>query len=208
MSQPESSLRNRKEYPPRGPEDKIRTEIASSLLLLNMSTLETLKNHGKPEDYDAFHALIRDHDGSFKNADFPENLGLRWRVKRYVRTLSIDAVDEITTRPIDSGFYREVIYLMLSNIESAGAEEWAIRQDGEPSPGIEDAARDELENIVNILRTMSRHLRDAVAKGYLPKTVDPLKERLRSIDHNVEDACSSLQIDHQPLITTDDANEK
>lgn len=207
MSLSASSLHRRKEYP-LGPEDKIRTEIASSLLLLNRSTLETLNYSGKLEDYDAFYVLIRDHDDNIKDADFPENLRLRWRVTRYVRTLSIDVVDEITTRPIDSGFYREAIYLMISNIETAAAEEWTISQDGDPSPGIEKAAREELDNIVDILRKISRHLADAVSKGYLPKTIDPLKQRLRSIDHNVEDACSTLQISHQPLIASDDANEK
>lgn len=193
MSQPASSLRYRKEYPPRGPEDKIRTEIASSVLLLNMTTLQSLSS---VDVYHAFHPLIKDHDENIKNASFPEGLSLRWRVRRYVRTLSMDALDEITTRPIDSGFYREAIYLMVSNIESA------------PSPRFEKAARDELGGIVSILRTMSRHLRDAVSKGYLPKTIAAVKERLRSIDHDVEDACSSLRINHQPLITSGDANEK
>lgn len=173
-----------------------------------MYTLDTLNKYGKPEDYDAFHALIRDHYDNIMDADYPENLSLRWRAKRYVRTLAIDAVDEITTRPIDTVFYQEVIYLMISNIETAAVEEWIISQDGDASPGMEEAAREKLGNIVRIVRRISKHLGDAEANGHLQKMVDPLKAKLRSIEHNIEDACSCLRIDDEPLISSDSAHKK
>lgn len=199
MSESQSSVRRRKEYPPRGPEDELRVKLASSLLLLNMSTSRTLLRQAHPRDCRDFHDLIKDHLDNMRNDDFTQRMSRELSVKRYVRTLSSDAADEMITRPIDSEFYRQMIYFRIIAYKNAKREEQAITK---------EYARGELENIVNISQTIYKHVSDAAARGYLQKTIGPVRDRLQSISHNVADACLYLGIDHKPLIFTTHVDQK
>jgi hypothetical protein len=164
-----------------------------------MSTSRTLLRQANPQDCREFHALIRDHLDNIRNDDFTQQMSRELSVKRYVRTLSSDAIDEMIARPIDSEFYRQMIYFRIIAYKKARREDQAITQ---------EYARWELENIVNTSQAIYKLVRDAADRGYLQKTIGPVRDRLQSLSHNFADVCLYLGIDHKPFIFTAGAAQK
>lgn len=205
MSESQSSLRRRREYPPKGPEDKILREIASSLLMLDISTLRALAEHGDPNDYRIFQQLTKDHISSISRDGFSRPIHLfETAVRRYVRTLSGEKLDQVVSKPVDSQFYREMIYLRINDCENMREE--AMQMGGNYN-GFE-AAEYEFKYIVKLSRNLYEHIKDASMNGYLEKHIVLLKTKVQSIDEVIEDACRSLRIPHQPLVYTDTANQR
>lgn len=131
------------------------------------------------------------------------------RVDEYVRTLSDEDLDRIVSQPIISEWYRYGIYLQIGACETA-------REDIEARWGVHDeifldaqeSAREGLRDIVDISQTLYTHVKKAAASGCLEKHIEFLKEMLQGMDERIEDACSYLGIQHQPLVFLDDADQR
>ena len=119
MSESQIPLPKHREYSSKRPEQKVLRQTASTLLLLDFSTLLTLQNHGKPIDCQTFRQLTEknlaniNHDGHWKA------IPLELRVKKHVRTLSGTDLDRIVKRPINSRYYCEMIYLRIAAFNTA-----------------------------------------------------------------------------------------
>jgi nitric oxide synthase oxygenase domain/subunit len=101
-----------------------------------------------------------------------------------------------------------MIYLRIETCEIAMEEEQMnMRNYEETHWGALEAIQEELHDIVNISQSLYKHVKNAAANGYLQKYIAVLKEGLRSIDEDIEDACSTLHIQHEPLIYSDDADK-
>lgn len=143
------------------------------------------------------------HDGAFKSVP------LKMRVDEYVRTLSDEDLDRIVSQPIKSEWYRYGIYLQTGACETA-------KEDIEARLGVHDeifwdaqeSTREGLRDIVDISQTLYTHVQKAAASGCLKKHIEFLKEQLQGMDEGIEDACSYLDIPHQPLVFPDGASQR
>lgn len=210
MSESQISLPKRRGNPLTRPEQKVLRQIALTSLLLDFSTLRTLQNHGKPIECQTFRLLVEDSLANLDHDGYSKAIPLELRVKRYVATLSVTDLDRIVKRPIDSRYYREMIYLRIAACQTANDnEEEEINNallDENPWEA-QDLAYKELGDIVEISRSLYMHVKNAAANGYLQHIVIQLKEKVQNIDENIEDACRFLRIPHQPLIFPDDIDD-
>jgi hypothetical protein len=61
---------------------------------------------------------------------------------------------------------------------------------------------------VDTSQSLYKHVKNAAANSYFQKFIAALKEGMRSIDENIEDACSTLNIQHESLSYLDDADKR
>ena len=108
-------------------------------------------------------------------------------------------------KPIDSQYYRDAIHLRIGAYELAKFEDMNINL--EDSSELE-AAYDNLLEIVKTSRSLYQHVKEAAVGGYLEKNIDFLKAKVESIDEDIEDACSLLNIPHQPLAYPDNVDQR
>ena len=126
------------------------------------------------------------------------------RLNRHVRSLSVQETYQLVLKPIDSQYYRDAIHLRIGAYELARFEDMNINL--EDSSELEAAYHNLLE-IVKTSRTLYQHVKEAAVGGYLEKNIDFLKANVESIDEDIEDACSSLDIPHQPLVSPDSVDQ-
>lgn len=212
MGENQNILRKRREYPgeypPTGPEHQISSEIASTLLMLNVLTLRSLQKHEKSTTYRKFRKITKGNLANINHDDSSELIILKLRVTDYVRTLTVKALDEINSNAVDSKYYREAILLQIDACERAREEEeWRSKTQDESPWGDEALACGELHDMVNISQSLYMHVKDAAVNGYLDERIGLLKDKLQSIDVNIRGACEYLRIDYQPLVYPDDADQ-
>ena len=203
MSEPRDSLRRRRQYATNGPETKILRKIAAALILLNFATLRTLREHDRSNRSETFQRLIEDHPDKIEN-EFSDSMTLKSRVKRYVRSLSIQKTYQLVLKPIDSNYYRDAIYMQISAYERARVEDLNYDFDDFSS---QDAPREDLSEMVEASQNLYQNVKEAVVGGYLEKNIDSLKAKVESIDDEIEYACSSLAITHLPLVYSDNIDQ-
>jgi hypothetical protein len=106
MSVSQNPLHQRREYPPKGPEHRNLREIASALLILDFSTLQTLQKHKESIDYqNTFLDLTADNLASINhNNRFQSTSRAIRRIRHHVRTLSDKNLYKIVSKPSKAKF--------------------------------------------------------------------------------------------------------
>ncbi|KAF7515535.1 hypothetical protein PCG10_003162 [Penicillium crustosum] len=211
MSVPQNSLQKRRERPSKGPEHAVLREIASTLLKLDFSALRTLQEHKKSKDYQKI--FVDFTVGNLANINHDDRLQSIYRaIRRHVATLSEENLYEIVSKPFKGDFYREMIYLAIQAFEDALEYENCELMDmlihGDAPPVPSEAVHEQLCDILHLSRSLYNQIKDAAASGYLRKSIPILKEGLRSIDEDIEDLCSTLGVQHEPLVCLDDTDER
>ncbi|KAI2734222.1 hypothetical protein DTO013E5_10099 [Penicillium roqueforti] len=211
MSLPQNSLQKRREYPSKGPEHEISRKIASTLLNLDFSALRTLQEHYKSENYQK--TFVDFTVGNLANINHDDRLqSITRAIRHHVATLSKKDLHEIVSRPFKSCFYHEMIHLRIEAFEWALEYEKYEQMDmllsGDRPRDPSGAIREQLCHILHMLRSLHNQVKDAATSGYLRKSVSVLKEGLRSIDIDIEDLCSTLGVQHEPLVYLDDTDER
>ncbi|KGO37159.1 hypothetical protein PEX1_054030 [Penicillium expansum] len=211
MSVPQNSLQKRREHPSKGPEHKVLRKIASTLLNLDFSALRTLQEHEKSKDYQTI--FVDFTAGNLANIKHDDRLqSISRAIRRHVARLSKKDLYEIVSKPFKSDFYREMIYLGIQAFEDALEYEKYELMDilmfGDPPPVPSEAVHEQLCDILHLSRSLYNQIKDAAASGYLRKSIPVLKEGLRSIDEDIEDLCSTLGVQHEPLVYLDDTDER
>ncbi|KAJ5366084.1 hypothetical protein N7541_000025 [Penicillium brevicompactum] len=207
--EPRLSLRERIESLPTGSEDKALRDIVIDLLKLDLTTLRTLRLRGKQDDYQDFRRLTEDHIGKIEHDPRLENFSEDIRVRQYVRMLSSKTLRPIVSRPIETQFYREAIYLRIMAYRGAKEEEdFRLAAYEESTQGYEQFDITELHHVVDLSQSLYDKVKDAAHRGYLEPELDRLKVLLQSIDDHIKDACEEMVIPNQPMVFSKDADRR
>lgn len=207
--EPRLSLRKRIESLPTGSEDKALRDIVINLLMLDLTTLRTLHLCGNQNDYQDFRRLTEDHIGKIEHDPRLENFPEDIRVRQYVRMLSRKTLRGIVSRPFETQYYREAIYLRIIAYRRAKEDEdYRLAAYEESAQGYEQFDTTELHHVVVLSQSLYDQVKDAAHSGYLEPELDRLKILLQSIDDHVKDACEEMAIQNQPMVFSKDADRR
>lgn len=195
--EPKISLRRRIEILPKGPEDKALREIVIELLMLDLNILRTLHYRGNQDDYRNFKSLTEDHIAKIEHDDRLKHFDEDIRVWNYVRMLPSTTLRSIVSRPFETQYYREAIYLRIMAYRRASQYVSAV--------GHEPYDVSQLCQIVELSQRLYKKVQDATLSGYLEPGLDRLRILLQSIDEPIENACNETGIHNQPMVFSGNA---
>lgn len=203
MSQSQALIRKHREYPSEDTEPALR-EIASSMILLDLFTLRTLRTDIKSSLYETFRQQLKGRLDKINHDNYYDQKLLAIEVKRLVRGLSATELDKIITRPIESRFYREAICLRIDAFATAKKEDEMRFVLSEEDLGAEEYARQDLLDIVDLFRSLYAQVNNVAAEDHLQQTVKSFKQAIQIINQDIEDACDYLDDLHKPLVDDTD----